>query len=256
VAYNLNVLLRYLILSDVHSNLEALEECLAAAHGKFDEVLCLGDLVGYGPEPNPVVERVRGISRVIVRGNHDKACSGVTGTEDFNPLARIATEWTRERLSTEHLSFLRALPAGPIEVDGLELVHGSPRDEDEYVVDSYDALPILEGLAFPLVFFGHTHIQGGFAIDAQGRFTAIGCQSPSASAPFTLQIAEGARYLINPGSVGQPRDGDWRAAFAIFDADQRVVAYYRVPYDVATTQKKMRLERLPDPLIQRLQWGR
>lgn len=248
--------LRYLILSDIHSNLEALEKCLGLAKGKYNETLCLGDLVGYGPDPNPVIERVRKLAKVIIRGNHDKACSGLTDAAEFNPLARVATEWTGEHLTPEHIGFLRDLPAGPLVLGGFQLVHGAPIDEDEYVLGPGQALPALRNLTTQAVFFGHTHYQGGFMLTPKGRFQSIRCLAKPDDLSCVLPFEDGARYLINPGSVGQPRDGDWRAGFAIFDTEATQVEYYRAPYDLAKTQKKMREGGLPDPLIRRLELGR
>jgi len=248
--------LRYLFLSDIHSNLEALEKCLEVAAGQYQEILCLGDLVGYGPDPNAVIVRLREIAKVIIRGNHDKACSGLSDAAEFNPLARLATEWTRQYLTPEHTAFLRSLPTGPLLIDWFEVVHGAPIDEDEYILGPGQALPALRNLQGQAAFFGHTHYQGGFMLTPKGRFQSIRSSSKEDGHTFTLQMEDGGRYLFNPGSVGQPRDGDWRAAFAILDTELRQVEYYRTPYDLSTTQEKMRSSGLPEPLIRRLQFGR
>ena len=248
--------MRYLILSDIHSNLEALEKCLQLAGGKYDDVICLGDLVGYGPDPNAVIDRVRPVARAMIRGNHDKACSGITDAEDFNPLARAATMWTREQLTAENLAFLRALPVGPVQMDWFQIVHGSPADEDEYVLGPSQAFPALRSLSTQMVLFGHTHYQAGFVISPAGRFQSIRLPSKQELTHFALKLEEGGRYLINPGSIGQPRDGDWRAAFAILDEKQRSVEYFRTVYDLPKTQQKMQQAGLPDPLIHRLEIGR
>ncbi len=248
--------MRYLILSDIHSNLEALEKCLALAEGKYDEVLCLGDLVGYGPDPNAVISRMQPLAKVIVRGNHDKACCGLTDAEDFNFLARAATEWTRARLTPEHLEFLRKLPHGPVRIDGIELVHGSPFDEDEYIFDSLGAVQAFQSAEAPLVFFGHSHQQGGFKLTADKRLQPVSMPPIKVDQPAGVAFQEDARFLLNPGSIGQPRDGDPRAAFAILDLDQERVDFYRTPYDLAKTQKKMREAGLPEPLVARLEVGR
>lgn len=248
--------LRHLILSDIHSNLEALEKSLELAEGKYDQVLCLGDLVGYGPDPNAVVERIRPLARVIVRGNHDKACSGLTDAEDFNYLARAATEWTRTRLTPENFEFLRDLPNGPVQVDGIELVHGSPVDEDEYIFDSLGAIEAFQSGPAPLVFFGHSHHQGGFLLTADKRLQSIPLPSIKDDVPASVALQENARYLINPGSIGQPRDGDSRAAFAILDSGASRIDFYRTTYDLVLTQEKMREAGLPEPLVLRLEVGR
>jgi predicted phosphodiesterase len=248
--------LRYLILSDIHANLEALTKCMELAEGKYDQVLCLGDVVGYGPDPNAVITSIRPIARTIIRGNHDKACCGITDAEDFNILARLATLWTRGELTAENLAFLRTLPTGPVTMNGFEMVHGSPIDEDEYIFGPGQALPTLRSLTLQVVFFGHTHFQGGFMLTPAGRFQSIRCSSKEDGMTYVLPFENGARYLVNPGSVGQPRDGDWRAGFAILDEDQRLVEYYRTPYELPVTQAKMHKARLPEPLIRRLELGR
>ena len=248
--------LRYLILSDIHANLEAFKKCTEMAEGKYDQILCLGDLVGYGPDPNAVITGIREMARMIIRGNHDKACCGITDAEDFNALARQATLWTRGELTPEHLAFLRTLPSGPVTMESFEMVHGSPADEDEYIFGPGQALPTLRALTTPTVLFGHTHFQGGFMLNANGRFQSIRCSSKEDGLAAVLPLEDGAHYLINPGSVGQSRDGDWRAAFAVLDEEQRQVEYYRAPYELPITQAKMRKAGLPDPLIRRLELGR
>jgi predicted phosphodiesterase len=248
--------MRYLVLSDLHANLEALEKCLALAKGKYDQAVCLGDLVGYGPDPNPVVALARETASVIIRGNHDQACSGITDAEDFNPFARAAAVWTRQTLSLDSLEFLRQLPAGPRVMPGFEIVHGSAEDEDEYVTGAAEALPALRAQTLQLVFFGHTHQQGGFCLDHAGLFNRITINSRRDGCVRKLDLENGSRYLINPGSTGQPRDGDSRAAYAILDDDARHVEFYRTAYDIARTQEKMSHAGLPEPLIRRLEFGR
>ncbi len=248
--------MRYLILSDIHSNLEALEKSLHLAEGKYDQVLCLGDLVGYGPDPNEVISRIRPLAAAVVRGNHDKACCGLTDAEDFNFLARMAADWTRARLTPEHFEFLRSLPNGPVRVDSFELVHGSPIDEDEYVFDLLGAAQAFRITSAPLIFFGHSHQQGGFLLTPDRRLQPISLPAIEDDKSAGIVLQEHTRYLINPGSTGQPRDGDWRAAFAILDLQQKRVEFYRTPYDLVATQEKMRKEGLPEPLIARLEAGR
>jgi len=248
--------LRYLLLSDIHSNLEALESCLERAQGKYEQVLCLGDLVGYGADPNAVIEKIRPLASIIIRGNHDKACTGDSVVAEFNPLARHATDWTRNELTPEHFGFLSSLPAGPVQLDGFQAVHGSPLDEDDYILGPGQAFPLLRNLETQIVCFGHTHHQGGFMISPQGRYQSIHPPMKKDGLVLTLQLEDQGRYLINPGSVGQPRDGDSRAAFAVLDTRQRAVEYFRVSYDLRRTQAKMRQAGLPELLIQRLEHGR
>jgi len=248
--------LRYLLLSDVHSNIEALDVCLEFAQGKHDQAVCLGDLVGYGPNPNEVIEKVRGLTQVIIRGNHDKACCGLDDAAEFNPFARLATEWTRQALTPEHIEYLRSLPTGPKTMEGFVLVHGSPVDEDEYILGPGQALPLLRGPGTQIVCYGHTHYQGGFMLTPTGRFQSVRFPSKPDGLTLTLPLENTARYLINPGSVVQPRDGDGRAAFAILDMDKPQVEYYRLTYDLAKTQAKMKQAGLPEPLCRRLELGR
>jgi predicted phosphodiesterase len=248
--------LRYLLLSDLHSNLEALEVCLKRADGNYEQILCLGDLVGYGPDPNAVIEKIRALASIIIRGNHDKACSGDAVAAEFNPLARLATEWTRNELTPEHFEFLRCLPAGPVQLEGFQIVHGSPLDEDDYILGPAQAFPLLRNPETQTVCFGHTHYQGGFMLSSQGRFQTIRLPLKKDGLVLTHPLENQGRYLVNPGSVGQPRDGDWRAAFAILDSGEHTVEYFRTPYDLPMTQKKMRKAGLPGMLIQRLEHGR
>lgn len=248
--------MRYLILSDIHSSLEALEKCLAAAQGKYEAAVCLGDVVGYGPDPNAVIDHVREIASATVRGNHDKACCGITNAEDFNTLAREATEWTSDALTPAHTAFLRQLPSGPLLLPGFEIVHGSVEDEDQYMMGPAEAIPALRSQQVQLVFFGHTHHQGGFALDRAGKLHHWSVGSGKEGCVLRLELENSTRYLLNPGSVGQPRDGNWRAAFAIFDETERRVDFYRTEYDLVKTQEKMNQAGLPEPLIRRLAQGR
>jgi diadenosine tetraphosphatase ApaH/serine/threonine PP2A family protein phosphatase len=250
---------RILIISDIHANLEALEACLQAAPA-HDRVFNLGDIVGHGANPNEVTERARQLGTVFVRGNHDKACSGVSSMEDFNPIAGLAVLWTRQKLTEENLQFLRDLPHGPImPLENVECVHGSPRDEDEYVLARRDAASILVQVTPPVTFFGHTHVQGGFWIDENNQAEgAIEMKygSREGKQEFTLNLDGERKYMINPGSIGQPRDGDPRAAFALYDTDQNLVTYHRVPYDIAAAQEKIFAAGLPERLAIRLEEGR
>jgi diadenosine tetraphosphatase ApaH/serine/threonine PP2A family protein phosphatase len=252
--------MRVLLLSDIHSNLEALTAVLAAAP-PYDAIWNLGDVVGYGANPNEVIDRVRSLGSVFVRGNHDKACSGVASLEDFNPIASRAAKWTQCVLTTEHLDWLAQMAAGPIMPDGPDVscVHGSPLDEDEYVLTVRDAWLPLTKAQTRINFFGHTHLQGGFATNGEEWFRlAPQYGSRHGAVEFEQPLRENARYLINPGSVGQPRDGDWRAAFAIYESENaaRRVMFYRVPYNVKQAQERIVSAGLPDRLASRLRDGR
>jgi len=249
--------MRYLILSDIHANVTALDAALEAANGKWEKAVCLGDVVGYGPDPNEVIDRIRGIDAITIRGNHDKAGSGLANAEDFNPVARNAALWTRDRLRPELREYLEKLPTGPATVDGFTIVHGASRDEDEYVFAPAQALDSLIEAATPVTFFGHTHLQGGFTLRHDDDNVGVLHFKPSGDSKFSSLIIEpDTTYLLNPGSIGQPRDGDIRAAFAIADVDNKLVEFWRVPYDIEAVQKRMAAAGLPEPLILRLQFGR
>ncbi len=251
--------MRILLLSDIHANLEAMEACLAATPA-FDVVVNLGDIVGYGASPNEVAARSSDLGKIFVRGNHDKAATGLIALDDFNPLAAAAATWTREQLTPENFEWLRSLPRGPLQladIPGVQLVHGSPHDEDEYVVAFGDALAALINLAVPMTFFGHTHLQGGFFVSGSGgegfrpEYRTVG-QAES----MALQLKSETRYLINPGSVGQPRDGDWRAAFALFDTEAQIIHFHRTPYNLKAAQDRIFAAKLPARLATRLAAGR
>jgi len=247
--------MRWLILADIHSNLAALQASLTAAAEEYGEVICLGDLVGYGPEPNPVVEWARAHVSTCIRGNHDKAVWDPDVTADFNYAARLAAEWTRPQLTEENLRYLRELPRGPAEVGGFQIVHGALSGEDKYILGQADALQELRRASAALVFYGHTHSQCGYVEDGTGGFGEFKPQLPRGRSRLALELLPGERYLINPGSVGQPRDGDTRAAFCIYDDRRQEVEYWRVPYDVAATQRRMEECGLPSLLVQRLSFG-
>jgi len=247
--------MRYLIISDIHANFTALDAVLTAAKGKWDKVVCLGDLVGYGPDPNEVVECVRSLEADTIRGNHDKAISGVQDIDDFNPIARAAVLWTREQLRPQNRGYLQNLPKGPKSIDGFTVVHGSIYDEDEYVYSPELAADPLKTSPTPVTFFGHTHLQGGFTLrgeDVRTLHTAPGLGRESVQ----VKIEPGTNYLLNPGSVGQPRDGDVRSGFAIADLQHHTVEFWRLPYDIAQVQQRMSRAGLPEPLILRLDFGR
>jgi diadenosine tetraphosphatase ApaH/serine/threonine PP2A family protein phosphatase len=247
--------MRYLILTDIHANLEALDTCLAdALVRRYDETLVLGDLVGYGPDPNLVVERVQALEPLaLVRGNHDKVACGLEQAEGFNTVAKSAAKWTLEVLTPEYREWLAVLPEGPIVVDDtVEICHGSPFDEDAYIFDELDAVRALKVATRPLCLFGHTHYPVTFELSDES-FDSVG----SASAPQTqVELRDGCKYLLNPGSVGQPRDGDPRAAYAIVDTKKRLVELYRLKYPVEETQVKIVKAGLPEVLAQRLAVGR
>ncbi len=256
--------MRALLLSDIHANLQALHAVLDHAPA-YDAVWNLGDIVGYGANPNEVIERVDSLGSTFVRGNHDRACCGLTDLDGFNPVAGRAARWTQCVLSAEHIAWLRHLPQGPIQPDAqpsaeqtnARCVHGSLLDEDEYVLTARDAFSSLASPGPAINFFGHTHLQGGFATDGEQwyRLTPDYATRDKAES-WNLQLSSGARYMLNPGSVGQPRDGNWRAAFAVYDTEHRVIEFHRVPYDLRTAQENIVRAGLPDRLASRLRDGR
>lgn len=257
--------MRALILSDIHGNLEALNSVLAAAAGVYDELWNLGDMVGYGASPNQVIDLIRPLSTLVVRGNHDRVCCGLTSPNGFNPVARAAALWTREELTEPNLEWLKALSQGPLLTvqEGITLAHGSPLNEDQYILNMRDAWAPLQQMTTPITFFGHTHIQGGFSQrdhnwhEVRPQFHANGAgEAKSQPSSWTMSLPPGTRHLINPGSVGQPRDHDWRAAFALFDSDAAEVTYHRVPYDLVASQGHILMAGLPERLAARLREGR
>ena len=248
--------MRYLVISDIHANFEALRAVLVSAKGDYDQIVCCGDLVGYGPDPDLVTDWVRANVPRVVRGNHDRACSGLDSADQFNEAARVAAYWNQSHLNAENTQYLMTLPAGPMEIDeAFGILHGSPRDEDEYVTASQEALENFELLKYPVTFFGHTHLQGGFLRTTRGNVFLLPMGVARESAFRLLEVQPGETYFLNPGSVGQPRDRDPRAAFAIYDTNG-YIEYRRVPYDVETTIRKMQEASLPEFLAYRLSVGR
>jgi predicted phosphodiesterase len=239
--------MRVAVLSDIHSNLPALESVLAAV-GEVDAIWQLGDNVGYGPEPNAVVSRLREAGATGVRGNHDAAACGGSEIEWFNPDARRAMEWTRGALDEPGLSWLAALEDHRMN-DVCELVHGSPREPIwEYITSIPVARANLAILEAQIGLHGHTHIPVAF-IEEDGRIDVVGPGDGS-----TIELGS-RRALLNPGSVGQPRDGDPRASFMILEPEERRATWHRVEYDIAGVQAKMRDAALPPNLVARLSLG-
>jgi diadenosine tetraphosphatase ApaH/serine/threonine PP2A family protein phosphatase len=251
---------RLLLLSDIHGNLEALEACLDAAPD-YDRVANLGDVVGYGGSPNQTVELIRAMGPINVRGNHDRCCCGLEDTTNFNPVAADAANWTRSELSDRNLDWLRELPRGPVRDEalaGVQFVHGSPLDEDTYITSGYGAGEALEFSSCHLTFFGHTHIQCAFARphEVSGALVPERLRTGGSAQLSRLKLNPTKKYLVNPGSVGQPRDRDRRAAFALYDSAENEILFYRVPYDIAGAQERILLAGLPKMLALRLEEGR
>jgi diadenosine tetraphosphatase ApaH/serine/threonine PP2A family protein phosphatase len=238
----------YLILSDIHANREALAAVLEDARGMYDQILCLGDLVGYGAEPNEIVDWARENCTVVIRGNHDRSCSNEDEMEAYNAAAQLSVLWTRAALTEANRDYLFRLPRGPVPYEGLDLVHGSPADEDEYVISLPDVDELRPLLFSPTTFFGHTHVQGGFLL------TRLGTRRIDPRA--ALEVRPYDRYLLNPGSVGQPRDRDPRAAYALYHPEERMIEFRRVAYDVESAANKIVAAGLPPLLAARLYEGR
>lgn len=245
--------MRYLILSDIHSNLEALEAVMEAAEGAYDRILCCGDLVGYGADPSAVVDWAALHVSFGIRGNHDRAMFQDEDLAWFNPVASAAAVWSRRVLSARQHAYLRNLPAGPQMVDGFELFHGAPYDEDDYLLNVEAVRACEPHLSTQLSFFGHTHWQGGFRL-LRGAVRPI-AKVPNNESELTLELSGREHFLINPGSVGQPRDGDPRAAFCIYSSTDRVITYRRAPYNYSAAGEKILAAGLPPVLARRLSAG-
>ncbi len=242
--------MRFLIVSDPHANWPALQAVLNDANGQFHQIVCCGDLVGYNPRPAEIIEWTRAKCAQVIRGNHDKVVAGLEDLEWFNDIARAAALWTMETLRGEQLDYLRDLPAGPLKLERFHIWHGSPLDEDEYITTAREASRCFPCFELPLAFFGHTHLQGGFFLRRRrvGRIPQV----PINSRQTVLDLESDTLYLINPGSVGQPRDGDPRAAYAIFDSEENTVTLRRVGYEVQKTADEILKAGLPDVLAFRL----
>ena len=242
--------MRALILSDIHANLEALNAVIDDANnrGGFDMLWCLGDLVGYGPDPSACLGMVRRYALLAVAGNHDYAAVGKMSVEEFNYAAKAAAHWTTSQLSEDEAEFLSGLPL-VANSDPFTLVHGSLRDPlEEYLLDQDSAMATLELLSSRFLLVGHSH------------FPFL-CQENKGSPEFVsftedeiVPLTE-ERWIINPGCVGQPRDRDPRSSYAIFDERQMTIQRHRVEYDIEGTQNKMRQAQLPQYLIERLKFG-
>ncbi len=220
----------------------------------FDHTLVLGDVIGYGADPNAVVDRLRQIERVtFIRGNHDKVGTGLETVSGFNHLARQAIQWTAASLTEGNRSWVAALPRGPVPIDDLvEICHGSPFDEDVYIFDELDVRQAFTAASRPLCLFGHTHVPAVFSL-AAATLQSVG---PARGTRFEIPLHAGSRHLVNCGAVGQPRDGDPRAAYGVVDTSARTVTIARVEYDVPLAQAKILAAGLPEVLAQRLAIGR
>jgi len=247
------VVIRYAILSDVHGNLEALTAVLADATAEGARaILCLGDLVGYGADPVACVEQVAERAVAVVAGNHEHGALGLLDLGWFNPAARAAALWTRDRLDADHGRYLEQL-ALRTTLEEATLVHASPRrpEEWDYLISAQDGFEAFGDFDTRLCFVGHSHRPGWWSLGSSGR-EHVGHGSPART---RLRLLDGRRYIVNVGSVGQPRDRDPRAAYAIWDRDERTVTIRRVDYDYRTAAQKIVAAGLPRFLADRLADG-
>ena len=241
--------MRTLIISDIHSNSHALSAVFAQAEQNepVDKVMCLGDTVGYGPSPMSCLERLRERDAVSILGNHDAAAVGIVSTDGFNPIAAEANKWNADQLTGDAHKYLRSLPQ-QLQDDPFLLVHGTPKDPLwDYLVTYGQAVEAWEYTENFVVLVGHSHLQ--FACVAGAGIEQGGPEG------FNIPLGH-ARLVVNPGSVGQPRDGDPRAAYAIYDDDRRSIRLHRAWYDITATQRDMADAGLPESLISRLSFGR
>jgi diadenosine tetraphosphatase ApaH/serine/threonine PP2A family protein phosphatase len=238
------------IVSDIHSNLIALEAVLEQLPA-YDQLWCLGDTIGYGPQPNECLQYMRDLATYTLTGNHDLGCLGKLSLADFNDIARIANEWNGKQLSPDLRAFLDTRPpAQPVEHIAT-LAHASPRDPVWEYIDTLDiAQSNLNHFSSQICFVGHTHIPMRFARYPDGRVEFDHMQRGS-----VVQLQPGARYIVNPGSVGQPRDQNPQAAYVLWDTAAGTIRYERIGYDVAATQKRILAAGLPAPLAERLELG-
>jgi len=244
---------RYLIFSDIHGNLEAFQALTRFLKRKsIDHYLFLGDLVGYGASPNEVIGLIQKFKPLtIIRGNHDKAVYGPEALDNFNPVAAAAISWSRKNVSKTHGHFLEKMKPGPVRIgDHITICHGAPFDEDYYIFGEFDAAEAFACLDTRVGFFGHTHFPFLYSLDdhtvrgsfIQGHFKEV-------------KLKKNASYLINPGSIGQPRDRNPKAACAIYDSAAETIKFYRFEYNIKLAQRKILDQHLPPGLAERLSLG-
>lgn len=244
--------MRVLVLSDIHANLAALERVLEDAAGAYDLVWCLGDIVGYGPEPDACVAAIRALNALCVVGNHDWAVLQRMDVDDFNPEARNAVIWTRDHISRDNLVWLGSLPDQPLTRGEFTLTHGSPRDPVwEYMLYPSTAQANFQHFTTRCCLVGHTHVPALHLLNPENPKVRTLALLPGQ----VLSLQNGWRAILNPGSVGQPRDNDPRAAYALLDTEKFTWEVRRVTYPVEVTQARMRAVGLPERLINRLAYG-
>ncbi len=246
--------MRYFIFTDIHGNMEAFSAILRfAKKRKINHYLFLGDMVGYGASPNEVMDQLHTLQPInMIRGNHDKAvCCELESVQTFNPIAAAAIHWTRDNVSPENLTYLTEMKKGPeIVHENITICHGSPFDEDYYIFGEFDAAEAFLHIETQVTFFGHTHFPFVYTDNdhiIEGTFLTGNSSE--------IKIEKGTRYLINPGSVGQPRDRNTRAACAIYDSDAQKISFFRVEYEIDKAQKRILDAGLPAALAERLSIG-
>lgn len=236
--------MRIAIISDIHANLEALTRALTIIdERKPDEIICLGDVVGYGPDPNECIDLIRERSKVVLMGNHDYAVTHIEATENFNPVAKEAVIWTRDKITVDNLNFLSLLPY-TYKLDDVYFVHSTPLEPEEwhYVFTWNDAMSQFDHFEEKICFIGHSHVPQIYYNDA--------------STTMSFSLSKEAKYLINVGSIGQPRDGNPRLSFGIFDTEKWQYQPFRSEYEMEATAQKIRERGLPPFLADRLLKGR
>lgn len=245
--------MRYLVFADIHGNLEAFLAVLKFIQKKkIDHYIFLGDLVGYGASPNEIIQRIQALKPLsLIRGNHDKAVCGLDSIETFNPIAASAIYWTKEKILKKNANFLCRLKMGPqIIQETITICHGAPFDEDYYIFGEFDAAEAFDHYQTPLCFFGHTHFPFVYT-EKDGAIEGTFIEGETNE----IRLEKDVRYLVNPGSVGQPRDRNPQAACLIYDSEARLLKFQRLEYNIEAAQRKILAERLPPALAERLTLG-
>jgi len=244
--------LKYLVFSDIHGNLEAFNTFLnSKIPKKADKLVFLGDLVGYGPNPNEVVDIFSGLKNVYgIRGNHDKVVAELESAALFNPVASESARWAQKIISPGNKEYLKNLPQGPLILDNfITICHGSPFDEDYYIFSKFEAMEAIRFIKTSIAFFGHTHFPVLY-IYRNARLDIVEMRENR-----RIKLDKNTKYLINPGSIGQPRDRCNKSSFILFDSDKMTVSFNRLKYDYQKTQQKIYDAKLPDILGERLETG-
>ncbi|MFC2166661.1 metallophosphoesterase family protein [Acidobacteriota bacterium] len=245
--------MRYLIFTDIHGNLEAFHAFLKFSQKyKIDHYLFLGDSVGYGASPNEIIQKLRLLKPMSsIRGNHDKAVCEIETVQTFNPIAASAIHWTRDNILKKNLTYLEKLKKGPLVInDEISICHGAPFDEDHYIFGEFDAAEAFLHVKTPICFFGHTHFP--FVYTEKDHFVEGTFMTGNSN---EIKIEKGTKYLINPGSIGQPRDRNPYSAFALYDSKSKKMKFFRLAYNIAEAQKKIIEANLPAALAERLGVG-